>query len=58
MAMQLRPYQCRLEHYGFTHVGSWSFTAASNMITRIAACGWRSAPPGVDPQTYVPPSEV
>lgn len=48
----------RLEHYGFTHVGSWSFTAASNMIIRIAACGWRSAPPGVDPKTYVPPSEV
>lgn len=45
----------RLEMYGFQHVGTWSFEAASNMISRIAAQGWRGAPKGVDPQTYVPP---
>lgn len=45
----------RLETYGFQHVGTWSFDAASNMISRIAAAGWRGAPKGVDPQTYVPP---
>ena len=46
----------RLEMYGFQHVGTWSFEAATNMISRIAAQGWRSAPHGVDPQTYVPPA--
>ena len=40
---------------GFQHVGTWSFEAASNMISRIAAQGWRGVPRGVDPQTYVPP---
>jgi hypothetical protein len=45
----------RLEMYGFQHVGTWSFEAASNMISRIAAQGWRGVPRGVDPQTYVPP---
>ena len=32
----------------------WSFDAASNMISRIAAAGWRGAPAGVDPATYKP----
>lgn len=51
-----RPRQIRqLEDRGFQHVGTWSFEAANNMIGRIAALGWRlSAPPGVNPQTYVP----
>lgn len=42
----------RLEMYGFQHVGEWSFDAANNMISRIAATGWRSAPRGIDPKTY------
>ena len=44
----------RLEAYGFKRVGEWSFEAASHMISRIAANGWRSAPKGVDPATYRP----
>lgn len=44
----------RLEMYGFQHVGTWNFRDASSMISRIAANGWRSAPKGVDPRTYVP----
>lgn len=44
----------RLEMYGFQHVGTWQFKDASSMINRIAANGWRSAPKGVDPRTYVP----
>jgi superfamily II DNA or RNA helicase len=49
------PKQIRfLEGKGFNHVGTWEFEAASNMIARISANGWRT-PHGVDPQTYVPP---
>ena len=49
------PKQIRmLERYGFQHVGSWSFQAATNMIQRIACLGWKSVPKGVDPQVYVP----
>ena len=49
------PKQIRLlESRGFMHVGEWSFESASNMISRIAANGWRSAPKGVDTATYVP----
>ena len=44
----------RLESYGFQHVGQWSFEAANNMISRIAAMGWRGIPKGVDPTTYQP----
>ena len=44
----------RLERYGFTHVGTWSFDAAKNMIDRIAVAGWRGAPRGIDPKTYTP----
>lgn len=48
------PKQIRLlENKGFLHVGEWSFSAANNMITRIAANGWR-VPYGVDPASYVP----
>ena len=48
------PKQIRLlENKGFLHVGEWSFTAASAMITRIAANGWR-VPFGVDPKEYSP----
>lgn len=44
----------RLEKYGFLHVGSWPFEAASKMIQRIACLGWKSVPKGVDPKTYIP----
>ena len=51
------PKQIRcLERYGFQHVGTWSFDAARHMIDRIAAAGWRGAPKGVNPATYVPPA--
>ncbi len=47
------PKQIRcLEKFGFQHVGQWPFTAAKNMIDRIAAAGWRGAPRGIDPRTY------
>ena len=49
------PKQIRcLEKYGFQHVGTWTFETGKNMIDRIAACGWRGAPRGVDPRNYVP----
>lgn len=49
------PKQIRcLEKYGFQHVGTWTFEAGKNMIDRIAACGWRGAPRGVDPRNYAP----
>lgn len=52
------PKQIRLlERYGFQHVGSWSFDAASHMITRIAAGGWRGVPKGVDPATFTPDTQ-
>lgn len=52
------PKQIRLlERYGFRHVGTWSFDAASRMINRIAAGGWRGVPKGVDPRTYTPAAE-
>lgn len=48
------PKQIRLlENRGFQHVGTWTFDAASNMISRIASNGWRT-PGSVDPATYVP----
>jgi superfamily II DNA or RNA helicase len=51
------PKQIRLlEKKGFQHVGQWDFEAASRMITRIAACGWRT-PAGVDPKTFKPEPE-
>lgn len=51
------PKQIRfLEGRGFKNVGTWQFEAASNMINRIAACGWH-IPRGVDPQTYTPKGE-
>lgn len=48
----------RLESYGFRAVGTWPFEAASNMIGRIAAQGWRGVPRGVDPATYDPRNGV
>lgn len=54
-----RPKQIRkLESYGFQHVGTWSFKAANNMISRIAALGWRRVPPGINPSMYVPEEQV
>lgn len=52
------PKQIRLlERYGFRHVGSWSFDAASRMINRIEAGGWRGVPKGVDPKTFTPDAQ-
>lgn len=52
------PKQIRcLEKYGFQHVGRWSFEQAKHMIDRIAACGWRGVPKGVNPKTYTPAQE-
>ncbi|MGP8314675.1 DEAD/DEAH box helicase [Enterocloster aldenensis] len=49
------PKQIRcLEKYGFQHVGTWQKEDAKNMIDRIAAMGWRGAPPGIDPRSYTP----
>ena len=49
------PKQIRcLERFGFQHVGTWPFEAASNMITRLSKCSWH-IPHGVDPRTYQPP---
>jgi len=48
------PKQIRLlERKGFQHVGQWTFDAASRMISRISASGWRT-PFGVDPAVYQP----
>lgn len=48
------PKQIRLlERYGFLHVGEWAFEAASNMISRISASGWR-VPQGISPEIYIP----
>lgn len=48
------PKQIRfLEGKGFQHVGTWTFEAASKLITRISANGWR-VPHGIDPMTYKP----
>jgi hypothetical protein len=48
------PKQIRfLEGKGFNHVGKWEFEAASKMISRINANGWR-VPRDVDASTYVP----
>ncbi len=48
------PKQIRfLEGRGFTHVGTWSFEAANNMISRISTNNWM-IPRGVTPSTFVP----
>jgi superfamily II DNA or RNA helicase len=48
------PKQIRfLEGRGFTHVGTWPFEAAKQLIDRIAANGWRT-PKGITPATYAP----
>lgn len=48
------PKQIRLlENKGFKRVGEWSFQAASNLITRIAANGWR-VPHSINPSDYRP----
>ena len=47
------PKQIRfLEGKGFTHVGTWQFEQAKQLIDRIAANGWR-IPRGIDPKTYM-----
>ena len=49
------PKQIRfLEGRGFQHVGTWSGTDASSMISRIQALGWNHIPYGINPATYVP----
>lgn len=48
------PKQIRfLEGKGFVHVGSWTFDAASKMISRISANDWR-VPQGIVPGEYKP----
>lgn len=48
------PKQIRLlENRGFRKVGSWKFEEANNMITRIAANGWR-LPKGIIAKEYTP----
>lgn len=48
------PKQIRLlERYGFRFVGTWSFDAASKVISRLAALNWK-LPCGFNPATYVP----
>lgn len=48
------PKQIRfLEGKGFNHVGTWEFDAASKLISRINANGWR-VPRDIDPATYEP----
>ena len=48
------PKQIRcLENYGFRHVGNWQFKEASDMITRIAANGWK-VPHKVNAHAYQP----
>lgn len=42
-----------LEARGFQHVGTWSFEAATKLIARIAASGWR-LPKGIIPAQYQP----
>lgn len=44
--------QC-LERFGFRKVGTWSFEAASKMISRLSINGWR-IPLGVIPAEYKP----
>lgn len=46
------PKQIRLlEKRGFKNVGMWSFEAASKLINRISANGWRT-PKSINPATY------
>lgn len=48
------PKQIRiLENKGFQHVGQWQFNDASDLISRIAANGWR-VPKGITPSTFKP----
>lgn len=48
------PKQIRcLEQKGFKHVGTWQFDAASKLIARISANGWR-VPNGINPATFNP----
>ena len=42
-----------LENRGFQHVGTWQFEAATKLINRIAANGWR-IPHGIKPAEYKP----
>jgi superfamily II DNA or RNA helicase len=48
------PRQIRLlESRGFQHVGTWTFAAATKLIGRIAARGWR-IPSDIKPAEYIP----
>lgn len=46
-----------LEAKGFNHVGTWEFEAASKLISRISANGWR-VPRDIDASTYAPAPSV
>ena len=48
------PRQIRcLERYGFKHVGTWTFDAATKLIERIASNSWR-IPHTISPDGYIP----
>lgn len=48
------PKQIRcLERFGFLNVGTWAFSAANSMITRISANQWH-VPRGIVPREYQP----
>ena len=48
------PKQIRLlERYGFRYVGTWSFEAASRIISRLAVLNWK-LPHDFNPATYQP----
>ena len=48
------PKQIRcLERYGFRQVGTWQFSDANSLISRLAGNGWM-LPRGIVPSTYRP----
>lgn len=52
------PKQIRfLESRGFMHVGTWSFSSANSMISRISKNHWM-IPKGIDPASYMPEPEL
>lgn len=49
------PKQVRkLEQFGFSHPGMWTFEQAHKVMGRLAAVGWKPWAAGINPSTYVP----
>ena len=46
-----------LERYGFMHVGTWKFTQANDVITRLSSNGWK-LPYRFDAKNYIPGGSV